>query len=608
MVKEYKQPKLPQSDTPRVKAASEARGRHSSTASDSGSALGDGQRSFTPAIPNTSPLSGKAVRSSPLGSQSSKVASTPLRSALKRSSMSADLHRSVSFATDQTSSPLRHKLGYKPGFVAVEVPVRKVQLDETVVQNNDNLASKAIEKSKAEPKSIAKGEKIQLKLNIKSDKKLKGRAIEPPSPSRTDQMQPIDISSNEEESESDEESTHEQGHPGPSSWKSTPRPVAKVPDPTVKVNPKGVPLDPAFDALNAPFAGSSGLDLIRRDAVKLSASNESHPTRPTKSLTQKAAQATSETISITSGSSSSTGSESELDSGSESKSDDGASQLRASTPSRPPQVFSTRDVGMAPLLASPPRPRDGAAEDKDLLTAEKSDDIDGGAKTSEADSSDRMQIDSKSPDKDPLQANTIGNIDDSTKSSEVDSRDKMQIDGKPSDKAHSNANQKNYVDGDDRTSKMDPTNKIQVDTKTLVQTKRIEPAKSAPLPTNEVTGKDKANTQSRKISKFLPSTAKPSAYRYPSLAMQRKIAQANTAEEEASVLSAARRKSSQPHDHESSTSEISDNEISSSDDSEEEGKDGGKGVLSPGGSRTSSERKKAGFPGMSGVLKRMFFS
>lgn len=103
------------------------------------------------------------------------------------------------------------------------------------------------------------------------------------------------------------------------------------------------------------------------------------------------------------------------------------------------------------------------------------------------------------------------------------------------------------------------------------------------------------------INGHLPQNTQP-AFRYPTLTMQRKMAKARTADEEASALVASQRQTAHPVQKDESSSS-SDEE--SSNDSAEDGDEDEKAV-SPSAGWTSSKTKSGGFPGLRNVLKSQY--
>lgn len=526
-------PTLSQQELQQVKDASKDRSRHSDTP-ESRTALSRSRKSLTPALPmsvtKSSSFRGDAMSSSPLASRSSSRLETPLRSALKHTDTSSGLRRSVSFMTDQGPSLPDHRkhsfssLATKPSDDAAR-PVR------SLVELNNDLAlpkpppsksrattpAASATKSSIKEKAAPKIGKVQQKLNVVVDKKMKGRAVDPPVvPAKPSPKQEIVLSSGDDDSDdwiSDEENTSE-AHAGPSSRKSTPRANSVSQDPKIRVNPLGIPIDPAFDNVKNLYGGATPLELIRRRASESSATQKpSNPQSPAKSVT--------ETISLSSGVSSS----SESSSGSESG--------------------SVEEIESPSAMAS-----SNAMHISQTVT-----------KTNDDNS--HLNLDPE-----------ILNSSQASKSAE---RTSYSSDSHGSDGA---------ADPSSQLSSQKPV--------------PANPALPIQPPATGAAKYDHLLNQGLNRHGRLPNGTRPAYYKYPKLSVLKKVAEADTAEEEARIMAKASQSSAvKEHQFSSSSSEHS---SSDSDDDEDEVE----GAVSPTSSRRSSKSRSGMFPGLKGVLKRTY--
>ena len=163
-------------------------------------------------------------------------------------------------------------------------------------------------------KETAKKGKVQQKLNVKRDKKLKGRAAGPPmsfsSLPKKEQDSPLESLSTSEYS-SDGERTDESVRAGPSSRKRITPAVRLRQNPAVRTNPQGTPIDPVIENMNSTGAQTESSLLSRSTSVPKSTRS--------KSTSRSPALAVSETQSVDSDSCSRSESTSGLDSDSESR-------------------------------------------------------------------------------------------------------------------------------------------------------------------------------------------------------------------------------------------------------------------------------------------------
>ena len=190
---------------------------------------GQNRRSFTPLVPSPNinkphPNKGSLASSSPLLPRSSTRNESPLRSVLKRNQSSSASRRSVSFVNDhekEASFPapkslveINNQLALTNSKAATSssskasTPAKLARSTKSTYssQSNGNSATKPQPANPSKDSttngadnSIVKKELVQQKLNVKRDRKMKGRADGPP---RIESMQNIIHSSNDSGDES----------------------------------------------------------------------------------------------------------------------------------------------------------------------------------------------------------------------------------------------------------------------------------------------------------------------------------------------------------------------------------------------------------------------
>ncbi len=320
--------------TPRLGESSDTRSRKSSTPSSMRSDPDRVRSSMTPAIPST------ANKLSSSGKSSVTVrlsAQTPLRSAFQQKPSGS--RRSVSFV-DEPSDPT--KLDSYPSTAATlkmngaksilsrtEAPKGEIKSrSSSISESSESVSRETTKQSKDLLKKPIPKEKVQTILNIKRDKKMKGRVIDPPRKITNPAPQEnIIISSGSEASFSmvseDEEDRPRNAKAGPSSKK---KPTIAEAKPTA--NGKAFPTsNTSADTIWESFsqdAETPSRKVIPQVVVEA-------PLR-TKSRSRSPAQYIPGANSVSSGSDSGSGSESEsvsgsgsgsgTDSGSESGSED----------------------------------------------------------------------------------------------------------------------------------------------------------------------------------------------------------------------------------------------------------------------------------------------
>ena len=296
------------------------------------SRLGQNRKSLTPAVPNAAafkPASSKGslASSSPLASRSSVTSNTPLRSALKHNQTPSTIRRSVSFIDSEENNRSAPKPSNFPAFPpSVSRPFKSlVDLNNELALKEASLSevtktagSDANHRKKATSKAVAEKDKVQQKLNVTRDKKLKGRAVEPPSPPKSQTKPAHDSSSIDEflfpDSSSDEDFVHGNAKAGPSSRKKTPVAFRSQADFANKLLSRLTPTDPAVENTRAQEKTTDSPLPSRSSSISKASS------RP-KSISRSPALAVSESISLSSGSSSRSGSVSESGSSSASNID-----------------------------------------------------------------------------------------------------------------------------------------------------------------------------------------------------------------------------------------------------------------------------------------------
>ena len=299
------------------------------------------RKSLTPALPTlftakSASNKGSLLSSSPLASRSSATHDTPLRSALKHNHTPTALRRSVSFVSDQASNSVTGQADPSPRPTGSSSRPLK-----SLVRLNNELAlpttpcgastkilpdAQSLKKIVAEP---ARKEMVQQKLKVTSDKKLKGRAVNPPT-SFSSTYQKEDVSADEDLSISDYSSegdrTDEGVMAGPSSRKKITSAVRLRQIPAVRTNPQGTPIDPIIENMGSSQTATEPSFVSRSNAV-------SHTSAQSKSTSRSPALAVSETMSVGSGSSSRSESDLKSDSDTEvkhevQKSGDNDSEIR----------------------------------------------------------------------------------------------------------------------------------------------------------------------------------------------------------------------------------------------------------------------------------------
>jgi len=293
------------------------RSRQSSSPSEPGGIADQRRKSMTPAVPKSSAInSSSAVQdhllsSSPLASRSN--IDTPLRSALKHSNSA--LRRSVSWIDDAgptQPAPLPAAIsdGYRRRPVKSLVEINKELVDAASSGPKQFSKIKAQHgTTQASSKDPAAKGKVQTKLNVIRDTKMKARVVEPPVTSQvTPQKQTANSSSEDDDiwSVSSDEDPDGNGNAkaGPSSKKS----IYRGNSSTAKEGTKPVSalsnIDPALQTIK-----------VEQDATTISASLTRSSSQPTsssqnKSTSRSPALAESEAVSTISESSSDSDSDS----------------------------------------------------------------------------------------------------------------------------------------------------------------------------------------------------------------------------------------------------------------------------------------------------------
>ena len=231
---------------------SDKQDRRSNTPSDAGWSISQVRKSMTPMFPrssatkSSSSIAGNPASSSPLAQRSTINANTPLRSALKWNS--STLRRSVSFADEATRA------------LPINLPAARLKDEgahhqKSLVDLNRELlatskrgtslpiavASSKKTSSRGSGKKSTARLKVQTKLNVTRDKKLKGRLIEPLSPTQPGpEEEAVPLSSDDESfSYLDDFDENEEPTPGSSSRKSSSSRSTGPPDPS-STNQKAV--------------------------------------------------------------------------------------------------------------------------------------------------------------------------------------------------------------------------------------------------------------------------------------------------------------------------------------------------------------------------------
>ncbi len=195
----------------------------SSTSSRSGSIRDCARSTLTPALPHSLTKSpslqlADGFSSSPLTSRSSGPMDPPLRSAMRQTPSS--LRRSVSFINDKVvPGPSMSRTS------SVSVVVPKINKPASSKASKSSEAERKVSSAKFDKTPLVKKEKVQMRLNVTRDDKMKGREIRnPPSPAKPPPKEELVISSDEDVSSvesyfSNEDLQRRSAKAGPSSRK-----------------------------------------------------------------------------------------------------------------------------------------------------------------------------------------------------------------------------------------------------------------------------------------------------------------------------------------------------------------------------------------------------
>ena len=310
--------------TPKPDDYLDARNRKSSTPSSMRS--GSDRVSMTPAVPGVikrPPNPGNSTVTSGTSAQ------TPLRSALRQNSSIS--RRSVSFVEDPSdpvnleSSPSTAATGKSNVTKSKRSLVKAAEGDHksrtsSTTGSSMSRSSEAPKQSKESSKTPAIKEKLQTKLHVKHDKKLKGREIDPPpKPPEPAIQEDIVITSDSEKSVStfysDEEDKPRNAKAGPSS-KKKPNTVDEKAADTTKSTSTPNAIASKLRQSSSQNAESPSHNAVPK-AVAEAPTRLNSPSRSPAQYMSKAGSASSNTGSE-SGSSSECGGESDSESGSES--------------------------------------------------------------------------------------------------------------------------------------------------------------------------------------------------------------------------------------------------------------------------------------------------
>lgn len=302
------------------------------------------KRTMTPQLPGSSDtksnssVQGSETLSSPLGPRSSRQMHAPLRSALRQTP--GALRRSVSFADDVTSLS---RLDYAPNASPSKSHVKILNdlaaepssaskpsktLPSQTPPSQTPIPRKATASKVIKTHAVRRRGKIQTKLVVTRDKKMKGRAVDSPAPSKSVPQQEIVLSSDDEDTVytlSDEEAEHCQtGHAkaGPSSRKHT---LVLKSSRRRQFNPRATPINPAIHQPKAEQDRNATPTLVAGTTSRPSQSSRN------KSTSRSPARPLSESISLSFGSD--PGSDQESDSESQSDSVDEAQNDSSKNPS-----------------------------------------------------------------------------------------------------------------------------------------------------------------------------------------------------------------------------------------------------------------------------------
>ena len=317
--------KIAATDVPNPRGSSEPRSRGSATPSEPRSEAFRKRSSMTPALPGSSvrKYSGSdhadVMSSSPLVSRSSNL-DVPLRSALKQNSSA--LRRSVSFVEGGLPLPkldLPSEASASKSKTSATQPIKSLrEINEDILASRSLSLSKPSSVSPSGQGSVGKGAKtapdqkgkVQTKLNVTRDKKMKGRVIDLPIPPTTTPKQEIILSSDDDESPSPCYSGEKLEHDGnakagPISRKLNAQREAAHEKDLVHSKSSQSPIDPAIQRMSA---------VRERTSVPASTSSPNARTKvliQQKSTSRSPARLMSETLSQSSGSESEPASEPE---------------------------------------------------------------------------------------------------------------------------------------------------------------------------------------------------------------------------------------------------------------------------------------------------------
>lgn len=350
----------------KLRDLSEDRGRQSSTPSEQGTNTGHPRKSMTPAIPKSSATKSASsvqedlLSSSPLASRFSRNNDIPLRSALKQSNSA--LRRSVSFIDDAgptLPNPLpvvaSDGCGSRPIKTLVEINKELTDAAPAASKTSYPMPARNGSITASSKKPPAKG-KVQTKLNVTRDKKMKGRVLDPPSSPKPVPEKQIVLSSSEvddiwsvsfSDEDLDQNGTAKDGL-------TSKKPIFRGNSSSVKGGSTPVSalsnIDPSLQKIKVEKGTiATSASVSRSSSRSISSSQEKSSRSP--------AQATSGTLSLSSGSSSDSDSDSALESELNKDSSEIPSNMRNgdSAPVRNRGVSNATKVEVSSSLQDPKR-------------------------------------------------------------------------------------------------------------------------------------------------------------------------------------------------------------------------------------------------------------